>query len=154
MNGIETKLLEKVDMPLYDFSVYPEDGLERLEFFSVPVGVDGKTMADTNMYLANRLPSNQVVEVCEIGVLPWCSWADRRALLSHGFLELQVMDKLYFRAPLEQFLTGRSLRITLTLLSAQLFAVNLIWPLSNSPRVSADVRLGVFLDGILSRLLA
>jgi hypothetical protein len=144
---------EDVDMPLYDFLRYPAEGVDLLEFFRMPVGVEGKTLADTNMFLANALPSGRATMVAEIGILPWCSFADRRALLSNGVLELQILDKLYFREPLERFLSVRSLRVELHLMPMMNFGVNITWA-RRPPQVSADVRLGVFLDGIMRRALA
>lgn len=151
MNQSESAAMrEAVDMPLYDFLLYPKEGTELLEFFRMPVGADGKTLADTNMFLGNALPSGRATIVCEIGVLPWCSFADRRELLSNGTLELQILDKLYFREPLERLLAVRSLRVELQIHPMQSFGVNLIWA-RRPPQVSADVRLGVFLDGIMMR---
>jgi hypothetical protein len=40
---------ETIDAPIYDWLTYPREGVGALDFFNVPIGVDGKTYAETNM---------------------------------------------------------------------------------------------------------
>ena len=49
--------LEGLKQSLYDFQTYPAAGTTQLNFFQVPVGQSGKTLADTNMEVAGSLPT-------------------------------------------------------------------------------------------------
>lgn len=57
---------------LYDFQTYASAGQTSLNFFQVPIGQGGKTIADTNMELAGNLPAPKyfLVESIEIYFFP------------------------------------------------------------------------------------
>jgi hypothetical protein len=51
--------VEGIRSALYDFQTYAMAGQTELNFFQVPVGQSGKTLADTNMQTAGSLPNPQ-----------------------------------------------------------------------------------------------
>jgi len=67
---------EGIRQTFYDFNTYALAGQTSLQFFQIPKGQGGKTVADTNMTSAGQLPQPQhfLVESIEIllfpGVLP------------------------------------------------------------------------------------
>lgn len=92
-----TGAAEMIYQPLYDTETYC-NGVERIDFFSRPVGVDGKTDADTNMYLPNALPLYVDFLLEGIAIdLP-------AKLAKEGEIEFIIGSKIYFRfAPLTLF---------------------------------------------------
>lgn len=92
--------------PLYDTLGF--SGAKILDFFSVPIGVSGKTELDTNMFLANKLPRGNTFIVCDVQVFFIPKYNTRKApepdvldLLGAGMLTLQVADRIYLQmAPL------------------------------------------------------
>lgn len=49
--------IEAIKQPLYDYQAYPAIGATQLNFFAIPKGQAGKTLADTNMETAGALPN-------------------------------------------------------------------------------------------------
>jgi hypothetical protein len=60
--------LEVLYAPLYDTLTYAQAGQTSSQFFAVPNGSGGKTLADTNMTLAAQLPSPQAFLVTAISL--------------------------------------------------------------------------------------
>lgn len=64
--------IEVVRQSLYSFETYAMAGQTQLTFFANPVGVGGRTLADTNMTLAGQIPSGQrfAVQSMEVYFIP------------------------------------------------------------------------------------
>ena len=64
--------VEGIRQSLYDFQTYAQAGQTSLQFFQVPQGQSGKTLADTNMEVAGSLPSPKrfLVESIEVHFFP------------------------------------------------------------------------------------
>jgi cell wall-associated NlpC family hydrolase len=211
---------EVVRQSLYDFLLYPTAGQVQLSFFSNPIGQGittaagatagtAKTRWDTNLQLANTLPSGKalLVQSIEVFFFPgsvstantYTIWnaniftataaaavtaaaQDVNVFYCGGGLELNVLDKQYvFETPLSQFppqtsvgadgsiasnsattaevgfLFPRALGrpyvflMPFTLLPAQNFSVNLVWPAAVSTPSGFNGRAGVKLDGFFQR---
>lgn len=63
---------EVIHQSLYDFQTYAQAGQTSLNFFSLPKGQSGKTIADTNLTLAGVLPApiHFVVQSLEVYFIP------------------------------------------------------------------------------------
>lgn len=62
-------VIESIYNPLYDYAVLPFAGADKsLAFFQVPIGQNGKTLADTNMELAGQIPKGQTFQVTGVQV--------------------------------------------------------------------------------------
>lgn len=63
---------EGIRQTLYDFQTYAAAGQTSLQFFQVPLGQGGKTIADTNMDQAGSLPTPKyyLVESIEVYLFP------------------------------------------------------------------------------------
>lgn len=94
---------------LYDRQVYPANAGWNLTFFERPVGVNGKTFADTNMLLHSALPVGNRFLACvvEIIFLPAAHLdkaqrlADVNAVARSGVVEFKIQNRLFMRtAPL------------------------------------------------------
>jgi len=110
---------EGIRQTLYDSATYANAGQTQLQFFQVPKGQAGKTLADTNMESAGSLPSPKkfLVECIEIlffpGVDPVTQLAaiaetefanDVYAFAKGGYLDLFIGSKSYLtEAPLGVF---------------------------------------------------
>jgi len=111
---------EAIRQSLYDFQAYATAGTTQLQFFQVPKGQSGKTVADTNMTIAGMLPQPQyfLVETIEIyfypGVEPGVEAAaaptepefsnDMYALAKSGSLNYFIGSKTYLEeAPIGRF---------------------------------------------------
>ena len=80
--GIDLSRADIVESTLYDYQIYPTAGATQLNFFSVPIGQglsshpgnagNTKTLADTNMRLANQLPVGYgfLVQCVEVDFVP------------------------------------------------------------------------------------
>lgn len=126
---------EVLRQPLYDYQLYPTAGVSQMNFFAFPIGqgvtsalgaVVGsqKTFADTNLQVANTLPSGLafMVESIEVPFLPGsvatantytpfnvslfaavaaaavaASANDVNIFYQSGWLELNVLEKNYYR---------------------------------------------------------
>lgn len=111
---------EAIRQSLYDYTTYGgAAGQTQLQFFQVPVGQSGKTLADTNMRAAGQLPQPQffLLESIEIkfypGVLPGTHVTtlaatefanDVYTVAKSGWAELFIGSKPYLdEAPLDRF---------------------------------------------------
>lgn len=110
---------EGIRQSLYDFTTYANAGQTSLQFFQVPRGQGGKTVADTNMQSAGQLPQPQhfLVESIEIfffpGVLPTTKTIavaetefsnDVYSVAKSGSLDFFIGSKSYLEeAPLGRF---------------------------------------------------
>jgi cell wall-associated NlpC family hydrolase len=211
---------EIIRQSLYDFVLYPTAGQVLLAMFSQPIGqgvttaIGGtvgtaKTRWDTNLQLANTLPSGKALMVQSIEVFffpgsvstantytpatpaQFAAVAAAALLLQNndvnqfyqsGGLEFNVLDKNYvFETPLSQFPPQTSIGqdaavssnsattaevastfaralgrpyvflMPFSLLPAQNFAVNLIWPAAVATPSGFNARVGVKLDGFTQR---
>lgn len=106
---------------LYDFQAYATAGATSFNFFQVPIGQGGKTLADTNMEIAGSLPSPKyfLVESIEIYLFPGVSPVtagsasalvatnfanDMYALMKAGWLNFFIGSKTYLNeAPIGRF---------------------------------------------------
>lgn len=110
--------IEVVRSSLYDFQAYAQAGQTQLQFFQVPQGQNGKTLADTNMTAAGALPAPQsfLIQTIEIYFFPLnaisaegaavaCeNWNDVYDVAKSGWLELYIGSKAYLdEAPLLKF---------------------------------------------------
>jgi hypothetical protein len=145
--------MEIITQPLYDIlSVHK--GVERLDFFHVPLGVRGKTMEDTNMYFAHSLPEPQrfIVESLRVRALFHVP-----AFYNAGQLELMIGSKVYlYGAPLREFKAWKGFPVApLMLEPLQNFGVSLIWRNGFPFRAAEDGtdRIAVHLYGRLARPL-
>lgn len=109
--------------PLYDYQTYATAGALTTNFFAVPAGQSGKTLADTNMQVAGQLPRGNRFLCVGIEVEFWPSnspglrlaavptdaqfarnWDDVYAVLKSGFLSLNIQQRVYAQdAPLMKF---------------------------------------------------
>ena len=64
--------VEGIKWDLYDSITYPTTGVAQMQFFQIPQGQSGKTLADTNMTSAGALPSPQafLVQTIQLMFLP------------------------------------------------------------------------------------
>lgn len=111
--------IEAVRQPLYDYQAYPIGGSTQLNFFAVPFGQAGKTLADTNMNIAGSLPNPKRFLVLGISVqffpglfpslAPAAPAIDNfsndvwEVFSSAAWLELFIGSKPYLQAPLNAF---------------------------------------------------
>ena len=61
-------MAEAIWQPLYDSATYPAAGTSALAFFQEAIGVNGKTVADTNMELNGQLAKGQAFLVTGVQV--------------------------------------------------------------------------------------
>ena len=98
---------EAVSHCLYDW-VRPEKLYEKLAFFQTPAGVNGKTLADTNMFFGGTLPSPQLflAESIYIGIESEVSFSEmaEEEEFKSGRVEFIIGCKSYFNyAPIGFF---------------------------------------------------
>lgn len=100
---------EGIKSVLYDFQTYAQAGQSGLDFFQVPQGQGGKTLADTNMESAGSLPNPKHFLVTNIQVyftpgVPVAAFGaqgvaaylnDVQALANSGYLEFFIGSKNY-----------------------------------------------------------
>lgn len=115
--------VEGIWQPFYDFQAYAVGGQTSLNFFAVPRGQAGKTLADTNMTLAGQFPAptaffctaimvdfNALNVVSAIGAAALRVQAnanDVAAVGRSGWLDLTIGSKSYLvDAPLNKFPTN------------------------------------------------
>ncbi len=109
--------------PLYDYQAYPTAGQLTTNFFAVPNGQNGKTLADTNMQVAGQLPRGNRFLCVGIEVEFWPgstpglqltaaptaaqlarNWDDVYNVLKAGSLTLNIQQRVYAQdAPLMKF---------------------------------------------------
>jgi len=109
--------------PLYDYQTYPTAGQLTTNFFAVPNGQNGKTLADTNMQVAGQLPRGNRFLCVGIEVEFWPgstpglqltaaptaaqlarNWDDVYNVLKAGSLTLNIQQRVYAQdAPLMKF---------------------------------------------------
>lgn len=211
---------EIIRQSLYDFLLYPTAGTVLLPFFSQPIGQGittasggavgaNKTQWDTNLQIANTLPSGKAFMVQAIEVFFYAGssaaantfviWSsntfaaaaaaaqfaagqDFLAFYLSGGLDFVILDKRYvFETPLVNFppqttigadaavasnsataaevgvIFPRALgrpyvfNMPFTLLPAQNFSVNLVWPAAVATPSGFNARVGVKLDGYFQR---
>jgi cell wall-associated NlpC family hydrolase len=211
---------EIIRQSLYDFQLYPTAGQVLLAFFAAPIGqgfttaIGGtagtpKTKWDTNLQLANQLPSGKALMVQSIEVFfypgsvstantytpatpaQFAAVAAAALLLQNndvnsfyqsGMLEFTVLDKIYVQeTPLVQFppqtAIGQDAAVSsnsattaevastfaralgrpyvflmpFSLLPAQNFSVNLVWPAAVATPSGFNGRVGIKLDGFTQR---
>lgn len=106
---------EVIYQPLYDTQTYPNAGANALAFFQESVGVNNKTLADTNMELNGQLPKGQafVVTGVQCAFYPGENSDDTavtsitddvRAFAENGALVFRIGSKDYItQAPLGKF---------------------------------------------------
>lgn len=111
---------EGIRQTFYDYNTYDSAGQTSLQFFQIPKGQGGKTIADTNMTSAGQLPQPQhfLVESIEIllfpGVLPVAEAAaapteseftnDMYTVSKSGSLDFFIGSKSYLQeAPIGRF---------------------------------------------------
>lgn len=99
--------MDVVWQPLYDYQTYAQAGQTSLNFFQLPVGQGGKTLADTNLEAAGQLPAPQkfIVESIQIDFYPGgdvngsavdgtaVNWDDCYTVLQSGWLDFVVGSK-------------------------------------------------------------
>jgi len=108
---------EAIRQTLYDSATYANAGQTQLQFFQVPKGQNGKTVADTNMTSSGQLPQPQyfLVESIELLFLPGLDIVtnpaaasefanDMYAVAKGGSLRYFIGSKTYLEeAPLGRF---------------------------------------------------
>lgn len=109
---------EAIFQPLYDYQAYAAAGQTSLNFFQIPQGQSGKTLADTNMEAAGALPVPKrfLIQAIEIvffsGVTPSTHGAqaaaefvnDVNAVAKSGHVQLFIGSKPYLdEAPIGVF---------------------------------------------------
>lgn len=112
--------VEGIWQPLYDYQTYAMAGQTQLQFFQLPQGQGGKTLADTNMNVGGSLPNPQaffctgiMVDFTALNVVSAVGAAalrvqananDNAAVARSGWLEFQIGSKIYLTdAPLNKF---------------------------------------------------
>lgn len=99
--------MDVIWQPLYDYATYAAAGQTSLNFFQLPIGQSGKTLADTNMESAGQLPAPQkfIVESISIDFFPGGSvngstvdgtavnWDDVYTVMKSGWLDFIVGSK-------------------------------------------------------------
>lgn len=119
-NPNRSDAIESVWQPLYDFQTYAMAGQTQLQFFQLPQGQGGKTLADTNMTNGGALPNPQaffvtgiMVDFTPLNAVSVIGAAalrvqananDAAAVARSGWLEFQIGSKVYLTdAPLNKF---------------------------------------------------
>ena len=112
--------VEGIWQPFYDFQAYAQAGQTSLNFFAVPRGQAGKTLADTNMTLAGQFPAPTAFFCTAIMVAFFplndpsvasvtaqralANWEDAIGVANSGWLELTIGSKVYLTdAPIGKF---------------------------------------------------
>lgn len=106
---------EVIFQPLYDTQVYPNAGANALAFFQESIGVNNKTVVQTNMELNGQLPKGQAFVVTAIQVAFYSGELsdgtdvtrlvdDARTFAENGALVFRIGSKDYVtQAPLGKF---------------------------------------------------
>ena len=106
---------EVIFQPFYDSAVYPASGANAIAFFQESIGVNNKTLSQTNMELNGQLPKGQafVVTGVQVAFYPGQNSEDtaRRAIVDdvrtfaeNGVLVFRIGSKDYItQAPLGKF---------------------------------------------------
>jgi hypothetical protein len=120
-NPNQPNAIEAVWQPQYDFQSYAAAGATSQQFFQLPAGQGGKTLADTNMVLAGQFPSPtaflmtavMVVFIPNLAGTPSSTAAaatvstninDVVKVANSGYLQLTIGSKVYLTdAPLGKF---------------------------------------------------
>lgn len=140
---------EAVDQPLYDFVNLHEQKSIPICLFQKPCGVDGKTLADTNMDLPGHLPRGQKFLIRQVNVLISGDEDCRMRVMWRGSIELMLLSMIYLRLPLLRFAMEPYKLETELMINEQCnFGVALVVPLI-PPSV---MRIGVELRGLLYRM--
>lgn len=151
---------EAVDQPLYDRQYMPTwdvagglvSGLDRLTFFSTPIGAN-KTPAETNMDLPSCLPKGREFLVHKFRVtMDDATDVDKMYLFWNGYFEFIIGSKIYLRLPLlrlalEPYTLLESARILIV--GEMNFAVELRWP--TVVPITRGVRINVEIGGLTYR---
>lgn len=98
--------LDTIAETLFDRQTYPANPSWDKKFFQTPMGQNGKTEAETNMYLAGQLPREQrfLVYALDIVFLPSAGLskeqrrADINAVARAGLVEFRIQDRVYAKA--------------------------------------------------------
>ncbi len=88
---------------LYDFQTYAAAGSTQIDFFQIPQGQSGKTLADTNMEAAGTLPNPKAMLVTDIQVF-FTPTGDISAAAAISELSNDVKDFYMGAAYLEFFI--------------------------------------------------
>lgn len=101
---------EVVRQTLYDFQTYPTAGATSFQFFQIPQGQGGKTIADTNIEVAGSLPQPKwfLVESIEIHFFPGVLPALSGAALAESEFTNDVYTVLTGRASLDFFIGSKT----------------------------------------------
>jgi hypothetical protein len=189
--------VEGIRSSLYDFQTYGTGGSTQFDFFQVPQGQSGKTLADTNMDSAGVLPNPKHFLATNIQVYLFPSLAiaslgapaaaealnDIQDIAQAGYLEFFIGSKNYVQeAPIGRFPPRTGLVISssqsdatspaaglqskiaygnlggavyelnppILLMPTQNFRVSLKFP--TAVPISASLRIGIVMEGILYRL--
>lgn len=110
--------VEGIRASLYDFQTYAQAGQTGLDFFQVPQGQGGKTLADTNMEIAGSLPNPKhflalnlqvyffpAGDISQFGAQAAAeNQNDVYDVLKSGYVELYIGSKNYVQeAPIGRF---------------------------------------------------
>jgi hypothetical protein len=111
--------VEGIKWSLYDSITYPTTGQQQMQFYQIPQGQSGKTLANTNMTAAGALPSPQafLIQTIELSFFPGEVISTYGPAAASGFindsykfwtslawLELYIASKAYLdEAPLLKF---------------------------------------------------
>lgn len=97
---------EALDKPLYD-TVAITNATTSIDIFTVPVGVGGKTLLDTNMRASGQLPSPDKFIIQRIGLLVMTSvLADLNLILNQVLFTFTVNSKTYTQARVAYYPCG------------------------------------------------
>lgn len=101
---------EVVRQTIYDFQTYPTAGTTSLQFFQIPQGQSGKTIADTNIEVAGSLPQPKwfLVESIEIHFFPGVLPALSGAALAESEFTNDVYSVLSGKASLNFFIGSKT----------------------------------------------
>jgi len=153
---------EGIRQSLYDFTTYANAGQTSLQFFQVPQGQGGKTIADTNMNSAGQLPQPQhfLVESIELylfpGVLPGTIVTtaaetefanDVYSVAKSGSLDFFIGSKSYLQeAPLGRFPPKTRLQVNAAHALTELQAVAADSEIQVSTEYAAGIGRPYYLD--------
>lgn len=153
--------VEAIDQPLYDTVPFPRGTwVDKLEFFRVTVGMEGKTWLETNGSMPSSLPQPQGFFISGFSLSVLEPEAPAAEIMRGALFEFVIGSKLYFKLPASALFTlpegalyGYQLRQGLGLLAQQNFLASLYWPRPMSKKRDVSYSIRVQLNGTLFRPL-
>lgn len=124
----------EIDFSIFDTITVNWKNCKEVSLFVEPVGYNGKTTVDTNMYTSSVIPS-QLLTIRRIELIPLTPYPEPMLLeiLNAGVAQFRIVDMDMFEKPLHQLLaglvgyTGFTLDIPITIHPYENFAFRCRW---------------------------